>query len=38
MKAHHPSDLKLLTEGPTGLLDALKLGAMHEEYKQLKNN
>ncbi len=38
MKAHKPDDIKLLIEGPKGFLDALKLGALHEEYKRLKNN
>ena len=36
MKAHKPEDVKLLMEGPRGFLDAMKLGSLHEEYKQLK--
>ena len=38
MKAHKPSDVKLLLQGPKGLIDAWKLGVLHEEYKRLKNN
>jgi len=38
MKAHKPTDVKLLMEGPKGFIDAWKLGALHEEYKRLKNN
>ena len=37
MRAHKPSDIKLLVEGPKGFMDAQKLGALHEEYKRLKN-
>ena len=37
-KAHKPSDIKLLIEGPKGFMDAWKLGALLEEYKRLKNN
>ncbi len=36
MKAHKPEDIKLLMAGPRGLMDALKLGSLHEEYKRLK--
>ncbi len=36
MKSHKPSDIQLLIEGPKGLIDAWKLGALHEEYKRLK--
>ncbi len=36
MKPHKPADIKLLMEGPQGLLDTLKLGALHEEYKRLR--
>ncbi len=38
MKSHKPADVKLLLEGPEGFLQALKLGALHEEYKRLKKN
>ncbi len=38
MRAHKPSDIKLLIEGPKGFMDAWKLGVLHEEYKRLKNN
>ena len=38
MKAHKPEDVKLLIEGPRGLMDAWKLGEMHAEYKLLKKN
>ena len=38
MKAHKPADVKLLIEGAKGFLDAWKLGALHEEYKRLKND
>ena len=36
MKAHKPEDVKLLMDGPRGLMDAMKLGSLHEEYKRLK--
>ena len=36
MKAHKSEDVKLLMQGPRGFLDAMKLGSLHEEYKQLK--
>ncbi len=36
MKAHKPSDVKLLIEGPKGLMGAWKLGELHQEYIQLK--
>ncbi|KGG19949.1 hypothetical protein EV11_1727 [Prochlorococcus sp. SS52] len=38
MKAHKPTDIKLLIEGPKGFLDVLRLGALHEEYNRIKNN
>ncbi len=37
MKAHKPSDMKLLIKGPKGFTNALKLGALHKEYKLLKS-
>ena len=37
MRAHKPSDIKILREGPKGLRDAWILGALHAEYKRLKN-
>ncbi len=36
MKAHESEDVKLLINGPRGLMDAMKLGSLHEEYKRLK--
>ena len=36
MKAHKPEDIKLLMDGPRGLMDAWRLGSLHEEYKRLK--
>ncbi len=36
MKAHKPSEVKLLIEGPKGFIEAWKLGTLHEEYKRLK--
>jgi len=36
MKANKPEDVKLLMDGPRGLMDAMKLGSLHEEYKRLK--
>ena len=36
MKAHKSEDVKLLMDGPRGLMDAMKLGSLHEEYKRLK--
>ena len=38
MSSHKPSDIKLLIEVAKGFSDAWKLGALHEEYKRLKNN
>ena len=35
MKAHKSEDVKLLMDGPRGLIDAMKLGSLHEEYKRL---
>ncbi len=36
MKAHKPSDVKILMEGAKGFKDACHLGSLHEEYKRLK--
>ena len=36
MKAHKPSDVKILMEGAKGFKDAWHLGSLHEEYKRLK--
>tara|TARA_Y100001968_G_C19164930_1_gene622723 strand:- start:102 stop:296 length:195 start_codon:yes stop_codon:yes gene_type:complete len=36
MKRHKSDVERLLLEGPKGLRDAWKLGALHEEYKRLK--
>ncbi len=36
MKAHKTEDIKLLIDGPRGLIDAWKIGSLHEEYKRLK--
>jgi len=36
MKAHKSEDVKLLMDGPRGLIDVMKLGSLHEEYKRLK--
>ena len=38
MKAHKTEDIKLLIDGPRGLIDAWKIGSLHEEYKRLKQN
>ena len=36
MKFHSPADVKLLTEGVKGLIDAWSLGVLHVEYEKLK--
>ncbi len=36
MKLHSTENVRLLIEGPKGFIDVLKLGSLHEEYKQLK--
>ena len=36
MKAHKPSDVRILMEGAKGFKDAWHLGSLHEEYKRLK--
>ena len=36
MKAHSPSDAKLLMGGVKGLKDAWRLGVLHVEYEKLK--
>ena len=36
MKVHKSGDVKLLMDGPRGLMDAMKLAPLHEEYKRLK--
>ena len=36
MKAHKPSDIKLLMGGAKSLKDAWQLGYLHEEYKRMK--
>ena len=36
MKAHSPSDIKLLMEGAKGFKGAWRLGSLHQEYKMLK--
>ena len=36
MKSHLPSDVKLLINGPRGLMDAWHLGTLHVEYEKLK--
>ena len=36
MKAHSPSDIKLLMEGAKGFKGAWRLGSLHQEYKTLK--
>ena len=36
MKAHSPSDVKLLMGGVKGLKDAWRLGVLHVEYERLK--
>ena len=36
MKFHSLSDIKILTEGVKGLLDAYRLGVLHHKYKRLK--
>ena len=36
MKTHKPDVVRLLMEGSIGFRDAWQLGALHEEYKQLK--
>ena len=36
MKAHSPSDIKLLMEGVKGFKGAWRLGSLHQEYKILK--
>jgi len=36
MKSHSLSDIKLLTEGVTGLIGAWRLGVLHVEYEKLK--
>ncbi len=38
MKTHKTADVRLLIEGPRGLIDSWKLGELHEEYMRLKNN
>tara|TARA_B100001250_G_scaffold392199_1_gene393807 strand:+ start:356 stop:529 length:174 start_codon:yes stop_codon:yes gene_type:complete len=37
MKAHKPEDIKLIMDGPRGLMDVWKLGSLHEEYKRLRS-
>ena len=37
MKAHSPSDAKLLMGGVKGLKDAWRLGILHDEYQILEN-
>ena len=37
MKAHSPSDMKLLLEGASGFRGAWRLGSLHQEYKIMKN-
>ena len=36
MKAHKPSDARLLINGAKGLKDAWHLGVLHVEYERLK--
>ena len=36
MKAHKPSDIRLLLNGAEGLKDAWHLGVLHVEYEKLK--
>ena len=36
MKAHSPSDIKLLMKGAKGFKGAWRLGSLHKEYKMLK--
>ena len=36
MKAHKPSDVRLLMNGAKGLKDAWHLGVLHVEYEKLK--
>ena len=36
MKAHSPSDVKILMNGAKGLKDAWHLGVLHVEYEKLK--
>ena len=36
MKAHKPSDRRLIMEGAKGFKDAWHLGSLHEEYKRIK--
>ncbi len=36
MKAHRPNIVRLLIDGPRGIVDIWKLGSLHEEYKRLK--
>ena len=38
MKAHSPSDAKLLMGGVKGLKGAWRLGVLHVEYERLKKN
>ncbi len=38
MKSHRTSDVKILIEGPRGVIEAWRLGVLHQEYKQLKRN
>tara|TARA_B100001093_G_scaffold303599_1_gene289529 strand:- start:308 stop:487 length:180 start_codon:yes stop_codon:yes gene_type:complete len=36
MRAHKPSDVRLLIKGAKGLKDAWRLGVLHVEYERLK--
>ena len=36
MKFHSPADVKLLTKGVKGFIDAWRLGFLHVEYERLK--
>ena len=36
MKFHTPADVKLLTQGVKGLIDAWRLGVLHVEYERMK--
>ena len=36
MKFHSPADVKLLTQGVKGLIDAWRFGVLKQEYNRLK--
>ena len=36
MKAHKPSDVRLLIKGAKGIKDAWRLGVLHVEYERLR--